>query len=859
MKGILSFLTACFLCIGVTDAAVRTTNSNARNTANSTQSSVSQRSGTTKNVSIRTNAGTQRATISRNATTNVSRTATQRDTNTIARTTSTNTTRTAVARTATKPSRIVRAATDSKTFGSGYNTCRDAYFTCMDQFCATADDSYRRCICSSRLDEIKTKQRALGDAADQIQNFKDLNIDVIPKTAAEVNAMLNASDGEKAASVAKDVSASAQKLAGISSILANTKSKSLSTAGTLDIAGDINAIWATTDLASGVNIANLSGETLYNAVHSQCADLVAQHCESTSTLNMVIAAYGMYIENDCTILSNALDKKKNSANAAIRETEREMYDARLQNYNAHNATSIHDCVAKVRNDITADTACGQDYIHCLDVSGMYLNRITGEPIYTANFYQLETMLSLSGDVLTNQSNRLLVAELNRKRNAAEKSLSTCQDLADDVWDEFMRQAITEIYQGQQSRIRQVKDECLDVVNKCYDSQTASLRDFSNTKEQLLLGAQLELSEQLCQEKLDACSNLYGGGPNGLQELVATMRNITSQAIAQNCLATLQEYVQTLCAVPSNDTTHSYPYACRVYAPGEQKYALDWKCQNAQSAVIISSGSDTRSSSNTSQSSRAPSRAAPTTTGDTTTRGGTSSSSTARYVCDSDAIIYTKCNRDYFFKDCLKSQSNGGAVSIIGLWPSESNKKDVQKAPGNICINMNHNDVSAALRSQSDVVVPGGTTCPYQTSNNSGGGDDPTPNVTTTYICEDYVGSLYQKVVRYALQACMRPSETENINTDGTEQKTPISQTVLQDVNATMDSVRIAMSNELQQECERLGGYWVPTQFNDTSTETTTGQNIDYDPRFYEETGANKKWGYCANANAAEQYYGTTSQ
>ena len=41
--------------------------------------------------------------------------------------------------------------TQSPTFDIDYNTCHDAYFTCMDQFCATASDTYRRCICSSKL------------------------------------------------------------------------------------------------------------------------------------------------------------------------------------------------------------------------------------------------------------------------------------------------------------------------------------------------------------------------------------------------------------------------------------------------------------------------------------------------------------------------------------------------------------------------------------------------------------------------------------------------------------------------------------------------------------------------------------
>ena len=93
----------------------------------------------------------------------------------------------------------------------------------MDQFCATANDSYRRCVCSSRLTDIQERERALSQASGQLQDFKDLNIEVIPKTAEEVNAMLTASEGELA--MIEDTSESSQQLAGIREVLSSTKNR----------------------------------------------------------------------------------------------------------------------------------------------------------------------------------------------------------------------------------------------------------------------------------------------------------------------------------------------------------------------------------------------------------------------------------------------------------------------------------------------------------------------------------------------------------------------------------------------------------------------------------------------------------
>ncbi|MDE6477940.1 MAG: hypothetical protein K2L94_01685, partial [Alphaproteobacteria bacterium] len=716
-----------------------------------------------------------------------------------ARTPRTTTATTAAARSASvqRPARAATSNTiiSSNTFGSGYNACRDAYFTCMDQFCAQQNETYRRCVCSARLTDIQAQERLLSQTANQLQDFKDLNIEVIPKTAAEVKAMLNASAGEAAASTIRDTSAGASALAGISEVLTKTKNKSLSTQGQLDIAGDINAIWATTDLASGANLANLTGEALYNAVHSQCADLIADACESSATFNMVVSAYGMYIENDCTALATALDKKTNAASGTVRETEREMNLARLENYNAHNSTTIHNCIAQVRADITADTACGKDYVHCLDISGRYLNRDTGEPIYTADFYQLEAQLSLSGDILTNQANRLLVAELNRKKIFAERGLDTCRDLADDVWDEFVRQAVTEIYQGQQERIRQVKTECLEVVNNCYDEQSKSLKDFSNVKEQLLLGSRLELSEQMCQEKLDACSNLYGGGPDGLQMLVVTMRGITDQKIAKECKATLQEFARDMCAPPKNDSLHGYPFACRVYAPGDQRYAQVSGCNKTLTSV---NGGNTGGTGGTGG-------------------GGTSTPTpgTSGYTCPTYKK-YNSCKPGYYMT--YNSVYNGTPQA------------------GNKC-----------------TPCPANYTCPGGTADRQLAISTPDDTTSGPDCGDDYIGSLYQKMVRYALQVCVRPSNTSDV---------PDS-VILQDVNVVMDSVRTEMAQQLSTECDRLGGLWVDTQWKDVKT--TTDQGIETDggdgihdvtghqlhKRFYSETGANTKWGYCA-ANSVEE-------
>ena len=820
MRKVIYLITALFMGVGIADAAVRDANSISRDTTKNT----TVRNTTTKGTTAR---NTTKNTVSRTATTSLTnaRTATTAraaKSTTSARTATTNKIARAAIPTNTRatmrPARatITMNTVHSNTFGTGYNTCRDAYFSCMDQFCSTANDAYRRCICSSKLSEIQSRERALSNASDQLSDFHNLNMAVIDKTAAEVAAMTSATTGEFTQSISNDKSAAASQLAGISEVLSKTKNKSLSTQGTLDIAGNINEIWSTTDLAGGTNIANLTGEALYNAVPAQCSQMVIDKCPDQSTQTMVVSAYGMYIENDCSMLINELDKKLTNANATIRKSEREMNLARLENYNAHNSTSINDCIAQVRADITAETACGTDYVHCLDITGRYLNIETGEPIYSPNFYQLESQVSLAGDILTNETNRLLVAELNKKRDYASRGLDTCRDISDAVWDEFMRQAITEIYQGQQERIRTVKNECLDVVNTCYDTQSQSLKDFSNVKDQLLLGSRLELSEEMCREKLDACSNLYGGGSHGMAELITAMHNITSQTIAKSCQTILQDYARDLCAVPSNDSLHAYPFACRVYAPGEQRYATIHACNvrtqsNDTLSNIVIGGSDTNNGSNPGGETPGGSSGGGNSGGNTTGSG---------YICPSYKK-YTACNPGYYMT------MNG--------------KYNATPTVGNTC-----------TPCTDGCTCTGGTTAPVCKST-----QEEIPITTYDSTCgNDYIGSLYHKLARYAMQACVRPSESDQA----------LPATVIQDINVVMDKIRTDMANVLSDECERLDGIWVDTVWVDEIKNTTCCANNTCIPgdgskgtdgchditgdalnkKFYSETSSNTKWGYCTN-------------
>jgi hypothetical protein len=116
---------------------------------------------------------------------------------------------------------------------------------------------------------------------------------------------------------------------------------------------------------------NLTGERLYAAVHTQCAEIALEVCESRQMLNLVISAYGMLIENDCQLLANMLARQEHTAHGQIRAHEREMQTLRYETHRAENSAEVNECIAQVRRDITSATACGPNFVHCLDITGRF--------------------------------------------------------------------------------------------------------------------------------------------------------------------------------------------------------------------------------------------------------------------------------------------------------------------------------------------------------------------------------------------------------------------------------------------------------------------------------------------------------
>ena len=479
---------------------------------------------------------------------------------------------------------------DVSKIGSGYAECRESYATCMDQMCANANDTYRRCLCSSKFLAIRDTEEKLDQAMIMLQQFQDNNLNAVDKTAEEVNAMYTATVGEEA--IKKDSSASATLLDNIDKLLsgetANAQAIRWDSAGVLDLdftnTDDIwdnieNSIFNTQDQ----DISTLTGTALFNAAQNQCVRLTQNRCENDAVFNMTKSSYNILITQDCNLYEKQLNTKRETLAKAIRTAEKYLREARLEEYRTHNSADVNECLAKVRATMLSDTACGEDYKRCLDPTGAYIEASTGEPIYSPRLFQLENQMSLngvSGDVL--RQNPKYNTMLDGYKKYVARDLNTCRDISDFVWEEFKRMAVIEIAQAQGALLEEVRETCVDAIAECYDTQTKSLTNVANdgntSSAAVATGAIGRFTARTrCRDKVSACASLYGNNTEckfdgrgrstnesacGLTALIEYVDAVDSINIAEKCSKAINKYLTDLCA--PDDKTHEYPYKCRIF-------------------------------------------------------------------------------------------------------------------------------------------------------------------------------------------------------------------------------------------------------------------------------------------------------
>lgn len=547
MKRFLSFLCSLLICAGVADGAVRDENATSRQTTSGVDAQ--QRGNVSGNVTNRTatttanktvNSTTNRASSNRSSVARVSsRTAANR-----ADSKSVNTGRAAtnvnslVSRNASNTNVVNRGATavsnsgnsavtaraatttsamsETRT-GAEYEQCKEAYFTCMDQFCQLKNDDYRRCSCSNRVFELTEIRNVMQDAGNQLTVFTE-NLEVVGMTAEQATAMKTASEGENA--LTSDTSSSKALL---EAIMNSIRGEDSNVGGKFSDLNSINLAFDTTNAFgnadSGQIIASYNGQNLYNAVYPQCREAVKADC-TDAQLQRAVTAYLMAVEQDCNTVQAAIEKQQKTMKSAVRESSALLDLARVENRQNHNSSDFTTCMNNVEAAILSEEVCGAGYHKCLD-NGEFIDVSTGAPITgVENFYELASLLKFEEGVdaaeqklSKMQYNKSFVKNFEtRVKKFAEPALDKCVEQADEVWEEYLDKAMLAIYYAQKSKVEEIKQGCFDFVSACYmngdAALTAAMKELTGDSATVLQPDKVTLTNEMCKDYINSCNLMF---------------------------------------------------------------------------------------------------------------------------------------------------------------------------------------------------------------------------------------------------------------------------------------------------------------------------------------------------------------
>ena len=208
--------------------------------------------------------------------------------------------------------------------------CRDAYRSCMDEFCLLSDGEGERCACSSNIEKSKSLIKEIQDIQAEADKLYTEGVER-EKLGAKVSLVFGESESAKRASRASGLS----------------------------FADWINSDDEYGDLAEDEDI----GDNLYAMASNYCADVLAT-CGDKADMEEIL--YSRQIVADCKTFDTYLAEQKANAESNKRTAEAAVRKARLEMLDTTNKYNRGECLLAYKSCISDKGGCGVNFENCLD-------------------------------------------------------------------------------------------------------------------------------------------------------------------------------------------------------------------------------------------------------------------------------------------------------------------------------------------------------------------------------------------------------------------------------------------------------------------------------------------------------------
>lgn len=433
----------------------------------------------------------------------------------------------------------VRTKTEAK--GLYDQECYDIYYGCMDQFCISDNESGGSCACSDLSVEYDKQFAEIKELLAEADRIATVEVEKV-KLGAQADIVFTGTreydkDGnlKEIDEIGKDDKKS--KRADMLSLWDNL----------YDEEEDEGVFESATDFS------DLQGGALYAAADEMCMAQVPDECEKDIVL--IKNMYSRQITSDCKGYENSLAAKKQEAEMAVANAEKDVRIALKESFEEANKYDLGQCMVQFKKCMQTEDACGENWKNCVSTiaSENMQNNVAESTAGT-------TVATVEKYDITASTMEILSA----KRTICENVLSNCVAVRDMVWPAFLREAAPTIKVAEQYVESEFRQSCLVDISDCI--QKACKDDIvgkgKDTMDACL--SRPEMVRSFCKVELDPCERMEPLIWGYVKDKLAAMRvDACTQEVKdcftadtrcgenfQNCIGMDYEYIHDICPIDS---------------------------------------------------------------------------------------------------------------------------------------------------------------------------------------------------------------------------------------------------------------------------------------------------------------------
>lgn len=497
----------------------------------------------------------------------------------------------------TRSATVARAATRDDILSRNFGKCREVFHSCMDEFCANKDSQLRRCACSSRANEFEYAKRQLAQAEDKLLDFSERLI-TVNMDKEDVTAMNQATEGELAFA-ADDKSESKKLLDQIAKKLNTSFNDSNfdNSLNAINLSLNTDSAFDNVDSLMGSATTTKSGTDLYVSALPVCREMAMEVC-SPDELEIAESGYQMSIEQDCNTVAKSYQSQTEQTRNKVFESGALLDMSRLDIHQQRNSDDILTCKKKMLDALSDASVCGNDLGKCLDTSGRYIDPTTGAAFLTQDLSDLGKLITRPSGEQTWTSapgNDKFVAFLETKKTFLEPAMEKCQDIADNVWDSFIDDALAQIKLAQEKKLEEVRQSCTTLTTECLSAANETIQEF-DARALSIFGIEADKTvNAMCENVKTACTALFENTTDKdttESEWIGGMSQIATEITHDTIMHTCREVGRNCIIQACKSTSGNFGLCEDIYTSINRKSILNrTACWDEVVQCVSSAGAD----------------------------------------------------------------------------------------------------------------------------------------------------------------------------------------------------------------------------------------------------------------------------